>query len=319
MTGSPRKHWEFIRRYMEIGPAEVLPYIDPVLDVEIGQPGKRESFAHGYKIYSTSISELMFYLFFPLAFSDVIGRWIAMRTCRQPAWPAEIKAECAIEPNDPYRVDAQHLPEKVLQAQGLEQDESDETENLPKEAEYQPDKKTNKQVYVAILFSVVVATIYTIAALFVQSPESYVHELKGRVEIARQKGLLGETSILLTEIIKIKPSAESYYNRGKYFDQHIREDGLLKDEELLRLYIIDILKDYASATEYDPDYIDVYRSRGLFYYEIQKDYPKAIEDFKKWIELDPEGPRKICESNDCEVLKFLRENNLWHGESTQRQ
>jgi len=34
-----------------------------------------------------------------------------MRTCKQPVWPTEIEAECVIEPNDPYLVDAHHLPE----------------------------------------------------------------------------------------------------------------------------------------------------------------------------------------------------------------
>ena len=317
----PRKQWEFVRRYMEKGPAEVLPYIDHVLDVELGQPGKRESFAHGYKMFSTTISNLGFYLFFPLTFPGVIGRWIAMRTCKQPVWPAEINAECAIEPNDPYLVDAKHLPEKVLQAQRIEQGGRDETitsaENLTEEAEFQPGKNKYRQVYLAILFSIMVPAIYALFAALAPSPESYIRKLNEQVEEARQQGLLGETSELLTEIIKIKPNAENYYNRGKYYDHVIRKDGHSKDETVLKWYIRDILKDYARAIEYDPDYVAVYRSRGLFYYEILKDYPNAIQDFTKWIALDPEGAHKVCgESNDCEVLKFLRENNLLHGENT---
>ena len=105
--------WEFVRRYMEVGPAEVLPHIDHVLDVHIGQPGKRESFEHGYEMISKNEGSFMFYFFFFMSFPYVIGRWIAMRTCKQPVWPTEIEAECVIEPNDPYLVDAHHLPEGV--------------------------------------------------------------------------------------------------------------------------------------------------------------------------------------------------------------
>ena len=105
--------WEFVRRYMEKGPAEVLPRIGHVLDVHIGQPGKRESFGHGYEIMSNNGGKFIFYFFFPMTFSYVIGRWIAMRTCKQPVWPAEIEAACQVAPNDPYLVDKDHLPEGV--------------------------------------------------------------------------------------------------------------------------------------------------------------------------------------------------------------
>ncbi|MDR2208192.1 MAG: hypothetical protein LBE22_04380 [Azoarcus sp.] len=111
-----RAQWEFVRRYMEKGPAEALPLIDLVLDGHIGLPGKRESFMHGYRMLSTNMSGIIFYLFFPLTSLSVIGRWIAMRTCKQPVWPAEIEAECAIEPDDPYLVDANHLPPRVIEA-----------------------------------------------------------------------------------------------------------------------------------------------------------------------------------------------------------
>jgi len=109
----PRSQWEFVRRYMEEGPAAVLPHIDHVLDAHIGQPGKRESFGHGYWIFSVNCSPLIFYVFFPMNIAYVIGRWIAMRTCKHPVWPAEIEAVCQVEPDDPYQVDANHLPEGV--------------------------------------------------------------------------------------------------------------------------------------------------------------------------------------------------------------
>ena len=36
-----------------------------------------------------------------------------MRSCKIPEWPAEIEAECVIEPDDPYEVDADRLPSEA--------------------------------------------------------------------------------------------------------------------------------------------------------------------------------------------------------------
>jgi hypothetical protein len=55
---------------------------------------------------------ILSFLFFPLTLMYAIGRWVAMRTSKQPVWPAEIEAECAIAPDDPYLVDAEHVPER---------------------------------------------------------------------------------------------------------------------------------------------------------------------------------------------------------------
>ncbi|MDR0702309.1 MAG: hypothetical protein LBF61_07870, partial [Azoarcus sp.] len=108
----PRSQWEFVRRYMEEGPEKVLPLIDHVLDVHIGK-GRREGFIHGMKMMYTDVGWLIAYVGSPLFLFYAIGRWIAMRVAKYPEWPAEVEAECAVEPDDPYLVDADHLPKGV--------------------------------------------------------------------------------------------------------------------------------------------------------------------------------------------------------------
>jgi hypothetical protein len=44
----------------------------------------------------------------PILFPCSIGRWIAMKTNKIPVWPAEIEAECQVDPNDPYQRDEYH-------------------------------------------------------------------------------------------------------------------------------------------------------------------------------------------------------------------
>jgi len=46
---------------------------------------------------------------FPLALLFSLGRWVAARTCVIPRWPADVEAACAVEPNDPYLRDRNHL------------------------------------------------------------------------------------------------------------------------------------------------------------------------------------------------------------------
>ena len=38
---------------------------------------------------------------------------LANRTSKIPHWPADIEAECQIDPNDPYIVDAQRLKQEL--------------------------------------------------------------------------------------------------------------------------------------------------------------------------------------------------------------
>lgn len=100
--------WEFIRLYMEEGPKELIAQVEHVMDVA----EKRETFWNGFHRLMAEFASapLLAYLMSPFLFIVAVGRWIAMHTSKIPVWPAEIEAQCQIEPNDPYRRDAQHRP-----------------------------------------------------------------------------------------------------------------------------------------------------------------------------------------------------------------
>lgn len=94
-----QQQWEYYRRYMQDGPAD-LP-----------EPHRfwnpRESFWEGFKIcredkLSSLFSSLFDYVFFPFMLLDATVRWLVLATCSDPVWPAEIEAACKPEPNDPY-------------------------------------------------------------------------------------------------------------------------------------------------------------------------------------------------------------------------
>ena len=101
-----RMYWEFIRRYMEEGPASVdnvLRQCSPVLF-------RRETWWYGFQRFNFNFYQRWVALILGLPFSvlDAFGRQIALRTSRLPKWPVEVEAECVIEPGDPYERDARH-------------------------------------------------------------------------------------------------------------------------------------------------------------------------------------------------------------------
>jgi len=48
----------------------------------------------------------------PVIYSGAFFRWLAQKTNEVPIWPAEIEAQCRIEPNDPYLRDRDNLSPK---------------------------------------------------------------------------------------------------------------------------------------------------------------------------------------------------------------
>jgi hypothetical protein len=96
--------WEFIRRYMEEGPAELADMVGIVMVT----PGQRESLRFGFNVLKVRFGSF-YWLVYPFLLCGALGRWVAMRTCRIPKWPDEIEAQCQIEPNDPYIRDHEHL------------------------------------------------------------------------------------------------------------------------------------------------------------------------------------------------------------------
>jgi len=101
--------WEFVRRYMEDGPEKLVR----VLKFTMNVAEKRETYYDGYQRLGAGLPPVLFVLFSPLTFFYAIGRWLSMQSSEIPVWPAEIEAECAIAPDDPYQVDEQHPPEGV--------------------------------------------------------------------------------------------------------------------------------------------------------------------------------------------------------------
>ncbi|KUY71980.1 DUF6708 domain-containing protein [Burkholderia sp. RF4-BP95] len=106
------KHcWEFIRRYMEEGPASV--YRDVYWCHDIAE--RREKYTAGlrYMFFSLNGQPIGQISLSPVFFVASLGRWFAMRTSKIPKWPAEIEAECAVDAFDPYLRDASRNPEKI--------------------------------------------------------------------------------------------------------------------------------------------------------------------------------------------------------------
>ncbi|KVS16884.1 DUF6708 domain-containing protein [Burkholderia multivorans] len=106
------KHtWEFVRRYMEEGPASV--YRDVYWCHDIAK--RREKYTVGlrYMFFSLNGQPIGQILLSPVFFVASLGRWFAMRTSKIPVWPAEIEAECAVDSFDPYLRDASRNPDKI--------------------------------------------------------------------------------------------------------------------------------------------------------------------------------------------------------------
>ncbi|ABX17600.1 DUF6708 domain-containing protein [Burkholderia multivorans] len=106
------KHtWEFVRRYMEEGPASV--YRDVYWCHDIAK--RREKYKVGlrYMFFSLNGQPIWQILLSPMFFVASLGRWFAMHTSKIPIWPAEIEAECAVDSFDPYLRDASRNPDKI--------------------------------------------------------------------------------------------------------------------------------------------------------------------------------------------------------------
>lgn len=96
---SVRELWEFIRRYMDEGP-DKLPGTQITLSVAPTWKNAYIMSAARTGILSDTIRSI----FMPLIGLTTLTRYLVMKSCKPPVWPAEVEAACAIEPNDPYRL-----------------------------------------------------------------------------------------------------------------------------------------------------------------------------------------------------------------------
>jgi len=104
---SVRRYWEFLRRYMEVGPQAV----DDVADYFMPVVHRRESFGEGFtriasNLHMLGASSLTHLFMLPFDLLQSCARWLSMRTCKIPTWPAAVEAACAVDPDDPYIKDA---------------------------------------------------------------------------------------------------------------------------------------------------------------------------------------------------------------------
>lgn len=99
------RYWEFIRRYMEEGPAAVAQRVEYCLPIT----DRKESFTQGIHRFHGQVHALPAVLLIPVLLLYMLpypGRWIAMHTSKLPVWPQEIEDACVIDSDDPFRKDA---------------------------------------------------------------------------------------------------------------------------------------------------------------------------------------------------------------------
>ncbi|MFC4278640.1 DUF6708 domain-containing protein [Achromobacter aloeverae] len=102
-------HWEFLRRYMEEGPAAVIDAIRFCMPVD----GQREPAAAGRErifVNDAGMSGAMWLIMWPFNTLHAWARMLAMRTSRIPRWPADIAATLTVAKDDPYVRDASMNP-----------------------------------------------------------------------------------------------------------------------------------------------------------------------------------------------------------------
>jgi hypothetical protein len=110
------EQWEFIRRYMEQGPAHV---VDDPLDGMITLSLK-PSWKNCYMWVCFALGQSLFpmrHVLFPLYGALTLTRWLSFKTCKEPVWPTDIQTEGAMEPGDPH-----HWPEPEFMGAFAEDD-----------------------------------------------------------------------------------------------------------------------------------------------------------------------------------------------------
>jgi hypothetical protein len=97
------RYWEFVRRYMDEGPAQLIrqvEYVVPVAD-------QRESIGYSFSRFNANWGPLWLPML-PITLLVWPFRVLAMRTCKIPHWPRDIEAACIVDANDPYQRDERH-------------------------------------------------------------------------------------------------------------------------------------------------------------------------------------------------------------------
>ncbi|WP_354677518.1 DUF6708 domain-containing protein [Cupriavidus plantarum] len=103
-----QSHWEFLRRYMEDGPRALIGQVEFVLPIA----SQKESFRVSCeRVFAMDRSTpIIYWLMWPWNALTAVARWLVMRSCRIPVWPADIEASTRPEPGDRYVKDAASNP-----------------------------------------------------------------------------------------------------------------------------------------------------------------------------------------------------------------
>lgn len=102
--------WEFVRRYMEEGPASVHDGVLWCHDIAT----QRETYHAGLDALYQTFNGQPFYQIAgaPIFRLIALGRSFVMKTSKTPVWPDEVEAQCKVDPADPYLLDASNNPDK---------------------------------------------------------------------------------------------------------------------------------------------------------------------------------------------------------------
>lgn len=97
--------WEYIRRYMEEPDGVEKNY--QLTELCMPVDGRREGLAFGLVRTFAPYTKwpAMQLLASPFWTLTTLGRWVAMYTSKIPVWPAEVEADCQVDPDDPYQKD----------------------------------------------------------------------------------------------------------------------------------------------------------------------------------------------------------------------
>ncbi|XLZ68629.1 DUF6708 domain-containing protein [Massilia sp. SR12] len=93
-------HWEYFRRYMEVGPQQPHKMLSICLPIA----KRRETWWEGFMRLNLLMhgSVIMQLMLLPFNLPASLGRLIAMRTSKIPRWPDWVEEECAVAKDDPY-------------------------------------------------------------------------------------------------------------------------------------------------------------------------------------------------------------------------
>ena len=104
--------FEFVRCYMDESDAKVY-MLSKQIDYVPKIVNRRQTFFGGAyymdALFTGGYIHLRFGYYLTTLIFYIIGRWIAMHTCRIPRWPKEVEDECQYELKDPCLRDEKHL------------------------------------------------------------------------------------------------------------------------------------------------------------------------------------------------------------------